>query len=235
MAQASEQKSRIRPATVDDGGAVAAVGRPFRRADLSRCLDVQPACLGDGIVGRQTALRVWNDLMDQPCFHGTAIESERPCAGDTIVGCGMGAFVSSAFVDREIADPWPGLNARIVAAIAAGEPVLLSRDAVDAGNAGRGLDFVNLYGTWRDGILDPDRLAEGIRTISTLLPRRRTAKVNRRPVMRQTPPLAPRATAATRHTASRSTARITRAGDAPTAMRRPIARTCCATKNAMVP
>jgi hypothetical protein len=34
----------------------------------------------------------------------------------------------------------------------------------------------------------------GIRTISTLLPRRRTAKVNRRPVMRQTPPLAPRAT-----------------------------------------
>jgi hypothetical protein len=49
--------------------------RPIRRADLSRCLDVQPACLGDRIVGHQTALRVWHDLLEHPGFHGTVIES----------------------------------------------------------------------------------------------------------------------------------------------------------------
>jgi hypothetical protein len=139
--------------------------RPIRRADLSRCLDVQPACFGDRIVGHQTALRVWHDLLEHPGFHGAVIESERPIAGRTIVGCGMGAFVSPGFVDREIANPRPGLNARIIAAVAAGEPILLTRDAVGAGNAGGGVDFVNLYGTWRDGILDPDRLVE----VQTLL------------------------------------------------------------------
>ncbi len=31
---------------------------------------------------------------------------------------------------------------------------------IGEGNAGEGLDFVNMYGTWRDGILNPDQLAE---------------------------------------------------------------------------
>ena len=134
--------------------------RPFHEADLPRCLETQRACLGDGIVGRTTALRLWHDLVHQPCFHGTVIESEPPLGGQTIVGCGMGVFVTAAFVDREIAHPQPGLNARIMAALAAGEQVLLGRDAIGAGNAGDGLDFVNLYGTWRDGILNAEQLAE---------------------------------------------------------------------------
>jgi hypothetical protein len=134
--------------------------RPFLKADLPHCLDTQPACLGDSVVGRRTALRVWNDLLNHPSFHATVIESERPIAGHTIVGCGMGVFVSSAFADREVGNPRPGLNSRIIADVASGEPVLLSREAIGAGNAGEGLDFVNLYGTWHDGILSPDQLAE---------------------------------------------------------------------------
>ena len=134
--------------------------RPFRRADLPRCLEIEPACLGDHIVGRRTALRVWNGFLDHPSFHAMVIEPERPIAGHDIVGCGMGVFVASAFADREIASPQPGLNSRIIAAAAAGEPIVLSRDEIAAGNAGHGLDFVNLYGTWRDGIMDPTQLAE---------------------------------------------------------------------------
>ena len=134
--------------------------RPFNKPDLPHCLDTQPACLGDRVVGRRAALRIWSDLLDHPSFHGTVIESERPVAGHTIVGCGLGVFVSSAFADHEVENPQPGLNARIIAAIAAEEPILLSRDAIGAGNAGDGLDFVNLYGTWRDGILSPAQLAE---------------------------------------------------------------------------
>jgi len=72
----------------------------------------------------------------------------------------MGVFVTGAFADREIRDPQPGLNSRIIAGVAAEEPILLSRAEIGAGNAGEGLDFVNMYGTWRDGIMNPDQLAE---------------------------------------------------------------------------
>jgi DNA-binding CsgD family transcriptional regulator len=134
--------------------------RPIRKADLSYCLEIQPACLGDQIVGRRTALRVWNSFLDNPAFQGTVIESELPIAGHKIVACGLGVFVTGAFADREIENPRPGLNSRIIASAGAGEPILLTRAEIGAGNAGEGLDFVNVYGTWRDGIMNNDQLAE---------------------------------------------------------------------------
>jgi len=134
--------------------------RPLREADLSNCLETQPACLGDQIVSRSTALRVWKSLLDNPAFQGTVIESEVPIAGHKIVACGMGVFVPGALADREIRNPQPGLNSRIIAGLASGEPVVLSRAEIGEGNAGDGLDFVNMYGTWRDGIMSPDQLAE---------------------------------------------------------------------------
>jgi hypothetical protein len=134
--------------------------RPISEPDLSKCLDIQPECLGDEIVGRGAALRIWKALLDHPAFLANVIESERPLAGHKIVACGMGVFVTKAFADREIRSPRPGLNSRIIAAIASGEPLALSRAQIGAGNAGEGLDFVNMYGTWRDGIMNADQLAE---------------------------------------------------------------------------
>ena len=134
--------------------------RPIREADLSQCLEIQPACIGDQIVGRTTALRVWKDFLSSQSFLANVIESERPLAGHSIVACGMGVFVSAAFADREIRTPRPGLNSRIIAGTAAGEPVVLSREEIAAGNAAKGVDFVNMYGTWRDGIMNADQLAE---------------------------------------------------------------------------
>jgi hypothetical protein len=129
--------------------------RPFREADLSACLETQPECLGDGIVGRAKALRVWKDLVGMPGFYATVIES-----GKKIVGCGMGVFVSTAFADQEIANPQPDLNSRIIAGISSGESIVLSREEIGAGNASDGLDFVNLYGTWRNGVMNAEQLAE---------------------------------------------------------------------------
>src|SRR5262249_35528793 len=54
----------------------------------------------------------------------------------------------------------PGLNARMIAGVASGEPVVLNRGQIGAGNAGEGIDFVNMYGTWRDGIMNADQLSE---------------------------------------------------------------------------
>jgi hypothetical protein len=111
-------------------------------------------------VGRSAALRVWHDLLDNPAFLANVIESERPLAGHKIVACGMGVFVTRSFADREIRNPRPGLNARIIAGIAAGESIVLSRAQIGAGNAHGGIDFVNMYGTWREGIMNADQLAE---------------------------------------------------------------------------
>jgi hypothetical protein len=134
--------------------------RPICEADLLECLEIQPACIGDQIVGRSTALRVWKALLNNPAFQANVIESERPIARHKIVACGMGVFVSGAFADREIRNPRPGLNSRIIAGIASGEPMVLSRAEIAVGNAGEGIDFVNMYGTWRDGIMNADQLAE---------------------------------------------------------------------------
>ena len=134
--------------------------RPICEADLAECLEIQPACIGDQIVGRPKAHRVWKAFLDNPSFQANVIESERPIAGHRIVACGMGVFVSRAFADREIENPQPGLNSRIIAGVASGEPVVLSRAEIAAGNAGEGIDFVNMYGTWRDGITNADQLAE---------------------------------------------------------------------------
>jgi hypothetical protein len=134
--------------------------RPIAEADLSKCLEIQPACMGDQIVGRSAALRVWKSFLHDASFLANVIESERPLAGHKIVACGMGVFVSKAFADREIRHPRPDLNSRIIAAVAQGESVVLSRAEIAAGNAGEGVDFVNMYGTWREGILNADQLAE---------------------------------------------------------------------------
>jgi hypothetical protein len=134
--------------------------RPFRESDLPTCLKMQPACLGEQIAGRDAAMRVWRSLVKHPAFLATIIESDRPIAGSKITGCGMGVFVRAAFVNHELQEPRPGINARIIAAIAANQPVVLSREEIAAGNAGGGLDFINLYGTWRDDVLKPIELAE---------------------------------------------------------------------------
>jgi hypothetical protein len=141
--------------------------RPISEADLSKCLEIQPECLGDQTVGRTTALRIWRALLDNPAFKASVIESERPIAGHKIVACGMGVFVTRSFADQEIRNPRPGLNSRIIAGIAAEQSVVLSRTQIAAGNAGEGVDFVNMYGTWRDGIMNTDQLAEAQALLGT--------------------------------------------------------------------
>jgi hypothetical protein len=141
--------------------------RPIVAPDLSECLTMQPACLGDQIVGHGSALRVWKALLDNPAFLANVIESEKPLAGHNIVACGMGVFVAKAFADQEIQNPRPGLNSRIIAALDSGEPIVLSAAQIGAGNAGEGVDFVNMYGTWRDGILNAEQLAEAQALLGT--------------------------------------------------------------------
>lgn len=134
--------------------------RLFRESDLSPCLEIQPACLGDEIVGRDAALHAWASIIQHPSFLATVIESERPVAGPKIVGCGMGVFVTSEFADREVRNPRPGLNSRLIAGVVSEASPIASRQGIAAGNAHQGLDFVNLYGTWCDSLAKPEDVAD---------------------------------------------------------------------------
>ena len=137
--------------------------RPFRESDLPFCLDMQPPCLGDQLVGRNAALQVWKSLVQRPAFLATVIESEHPIAGNRITACGMGVFVRREFADCEISEPQAGLNSRVILNLARSAPdasPILDREEIGQGNARGGLDFVNLYGTWRDGVLNATELSE---------------------------------------------------------------------------
>jgi hypothetical protein len=136
------------------------IWRHVTHADLMTCLEMQSECIGDALVGRRAALRVWNELLLCPSFLGMVIESERPIAGHRIVGCGLGVFVSPQFANQEIANPRPGLNARIIASCEAGKTVVMSYEELGLGNATNGVDFVNMYGTWREQISTPEDLSE---------------------------------------------------------------------------
>jgi len=134
--------------------------RPFRSEDLETCLGIEPACLGDSLTGRDEALRRWCSLLESASLHGSVIETGGPGGTPRIVACGIGVFVDSAFADRELESPKPGLNSRVVESIGSADSVVLDRDAVAAGNAGKGLDFINLIGNWSEEILDEEKLTE---------------------------------------------------------------------------
>lgn len=139
--------------------------RPIRAEDLKTCLEIEPACIGDALTSRAVALKVWRELLAGPALYGSVFEADPPIGGHRIVGGGIGVFVEPDFVDRELANPQPLLGSRIIASVASGKSVVLDRDGIARGNAGAGLDFVNLFGNWRDELLDDSQRAE----VQTLL------------------------------------------------------------------
>lgn len=134
--------------------------RAIREAELDACLEVRPACRGESLIGREAAQNVWRLLLGHSAFRHAAIESDPPVNGHRIVGFGASVFVTPEFAGRELANPQPDINSRILESVHAGRPVLLTRDQIGVANAGHGLDSVFLYGTPREDILDAPQLME---------------------------------------------------------------------------
>jgi hypothetical protein len=99
--------------------------REIREADLPGSLALQPGNLGDEIVGRETAVKIWKRLLGDRAFRGIVIEEGSVRSGSRIVGAGAGVFVRPDFMTAEIGNPRPGVKARIVASRAHGASVLL--------------------------------------------------------------------------------------------------------------
>ena len=93
-------------------------------------------------------------------FQSAVIESDPPIAGHRIIAFASSVFVRRDFAKQELANPQPGLNARLIASIDSGRPAVLSPDELRAANTQCGLDLVVLCPQIRRSALDPGQLRE---------------------------------------------------------------------------
>jgi len=134
--------------------------RALREEDLISCLDIDPRRVGAELVGKDRAIEAWKALMRSGVFQSAVIESDPPVAGHRIVAFGAAVFVSRAFADQEISNPRPGLNARVIASVDSGNPMVLSESQLRSANTDGGLDLVILCPQLRKDILDADQTTE---------------------------------------------------------------------------
>jgi hypothetical protein len=87
--------------------------RKTTEADLAACLDVQPVHLGDELTGPEIAHQVWREILADPAMVTAVFECQPPIEGRRIVGFGAAVFVRAEFVEDELANPRPYINARV--------------------------------------------------------------------------------------------------------------------------
>jgi hypothetical protein len=139
--------------------------RPVRPADLEECLSINPKGMGHEIVGRARAVAAWQGLLKSRSFQSFAIESDEPIHRHRIAGFGASVFVSAEFVKREIADPKPGLNARLMSSIASGEAIVPTAKQVAYENAQGSLHLIVLQGGSMLEGLTPEQCQDVLRQV----------------------------------------------------------------------
>lgn len=140
--------------------------RPARDSDLELCMSISPRHLGDELVGHDRALAAWRWLLRCPTVNSAVFEATAPAAGEAPLGFGAAIFAKTEFVDAELANPRPGLNARIIASIDAGNPVVLDEMALRHGNAHEGVDVACMAGAYRPD-LSPDTAIETLQAMAS--------------------------------------------------------------------
>ena len=134
--------------------------RAIRELDLPELRAISPAGMGTEILGPRRTLEIWRDLIHSPAFFGALVESEIPVCGCRIIGYGAGVFVATGFLEGELADPRPGLAARLIASIGSDHPAILNYEDIKSANSTDGLDVMFFDASWRRQILSPEQDAE---------------------------------------------------------------------------
>jgi hypothetical protein len=140
--------------------------RPVRPAELEQCLSLSPKSMGDELVGHARAVAAWQRLQRAGSFRGAVIESDVPIEGHRIVGFAANVFVSASFAEREIADPKPGVNARLISSIAAGDAVVLTAEQLAYENTQGCLHLIVLQPCSMPAVLTPEECQDVLRQIS---------------------------------------------------------------------
>jgi DNA-binding CsgD family transcriptional regulator len=132
--------------------------RSIREADLLECLSIEPRYIGGEIVGRDTAIAIWKDLIRSRSFNSCVIESASHPG--RIAGFGASVFVTPEFATREIENPQPELNSRLIASVAHGASVVRREDDLYNAAAEAPLDLLVLGGIWLPEGLSLEELHE---------------------------------------------------------------------------
>ncbi len=133
--------------------------REVGEADLIECLKIEPQAWGDGVVGRESALAAWKQLTRTLSFNSAVIETEAasPFPVNRKVGFGSSVFVTAEFATRELENPQPGLNNRLIASMVSGQSVVLPEASFSDTSARNALDVVILSCNYLYGAMDPEQ------------------------------------------------------------------------------
>jgi hypothetical protein len=123
--------------------------REVREADLIECLAIEPKVWGDGIVNRERALPVWKEWTRTRSFNSAVVEAATPLSANQKIAFGSSVFVTAEFANREVQDPRPGLNSRVIASVVAGESSVLPETSLSGTSARNPLDVVILGCNYR--------------------------------------------------------------------------------------
>lgn len=145
---------------VQPSSVLGASARDFCNDDLIECLSINPARCGDELVGSARTIEIWKALARSPSFTAAVIVNEALGSVPRTVGFGASVFVQERFIDHELSDPRPGLNARVLASIDSGKSVVLSESELRLANTNGSLDSLILYGSWRSDVLSPEAVHE---------------------------------------------------------------------------
>ncbi len=132
--------------------------RAVTPADLQDCLTLQPKRMGAERIGAKRALRAWRTILDHDDACIASLIEKITADSRQIVGFGLAVFVTSSFADANLADPQPGINARIVESIDAGKSVIPTYRYLQTANAAATLDHVVMYSTEKPGSLNASEL-----------------------------------------------------------------------------
>jgi hypothetical protein len=122
--------------------------------------------MGDEIVGRARAGAAWHWLLRSRSFRGVVIESDVAIKGHRIVGFAANVFVSASFAEREIADPQPGLNGRLISSIARGDAVVLTAKQLAYDNTKGCVHLIVVQPGSMPAVLTPEECQDVIRQVS---------------------------------------------------------------------
>jgi hypothetical protein len=127
--------------------------RKTQASDLAECLQLHPAKNGVEIVGHTRAVKAWQQLFKMSHATRSAVVEMHWKDRVEIVGFGFGSFVKKSFAEREVRNPRPGLNSRIVESIVNGNSVIATYTEVRDANTRSDLQQVILDTSWKNGPL----------------------------------------------------------------------------------
>jgi len=134
--------------------------RKTRATDLADCLALHSAKNGAEIVGNARALEAWHQLFHMTHATRSAVVELITKGQVEIVGFGFATFVKKRFAEAEVQQPRPGLNARIIESVVAGNSVAATYEEVRDANTRGDLEQVILDTSWKQGRLDATQVDE---------------------------------------------------------------------------